>query len=25
VRIDGKEGWIRSQEDLQAIGLPQAG
>ncbi|MBI4460173.1 MAG: hypothetical protein HY648_08970 [Acidobacteria bacterium] len=25
VRIDGKEGWIHTQEDLQAIGLPQAG
>jgi hypothetical protein len=25
VRIDGKEGWIHTQEDLQAIGLPQTG
>lgn len=25
VRIDGKEGWIHTQEDFQAIGLPQAG
>ena len=25
VRIDGKEGWIHTQEDLDAIGLPQAG
>jgi len=25
VRIDGKEGWIHSQDDFQAIGLPQAG
>lgn len=25
VRIDGKEGWIHTQEDLHAIGLPQAG
>jgi hypothetical protein len=25
VRIDGKEGWIHSQEDFQAVGLPQAG
>jgi hypothetical protein len=25
VRIDGKEGWIHSQEDFRAIGLPQAG
>ena len=25
VRIDGKEGWIHSQEDLLAVGLPQAG
>jgi len=25
VRIDGKEGWIHTQEDLAAIGLPQAG
>ena len=25
VRIDGVEGWIHTQEDLQAIGLPQAG
>ena len=25
VRIDGVEGWIQTQEDLQAIGLPQAG
>jgi len=25
VRIDGHEGWIHTQEDFQAIGLPQAG
>jgi hypothetical protein len=25
VRIDGKEGWIHTEEDLQAIGLPQSG
>ena len=25
VRIDGREGWIHSQEDLDAIGLAQAG
>jgi hypothetical protein len=25
VRIDGKEGWIHSDEDLQAIGLYRAG
>ena len=25
VRIDGREGWIHTQEDFQAIGLPQAG
>lgn len=25
VRIDGKEGWIHTQEDFVAIGLPQAG
>ena len=25
VRIDGKEGWIHTQEDFAAIGLPQAG
>ena len=25
VRIDGQEGWIHTQEDFQAIGLPQAG
>jgi hypothetical protein len=25
VRIDGKQGWIHTQEDFQAIGLPQAG
>lgn len=25
VRIDGKEGWIHTQEDFLAIGLPQAG
>jgi len=25
VRIDGREGWIHTQEDLAAIGLPQAG
>ena len=24
VRIDGKEGWIHTDEDLQAIGLYQA-
>ena len=25
LRIDGKEGWIHTQEDFLAIGLPQAG
>jgi hypothetical protein len=25
LRIDGKEGWIHTQEDFTAIGLPQAG
>jgi hypothetical protein len=25
VRIDGVEGWIHSQEDLEAVGLPQSG
>ena len=25
VRIDGHEGWIHSQEDFEAIGLPQTG
>ena len=25
VRIDGQEGWIHSQEDFDAVGLPQAG
>ena len=25
VRIDGQEGWIHSQEDFQAVGLPQSG
>ncbi|MBI2815940.1 MAG: hypothetical protein HYX72_03275 [Acidobacteria bacterium] len=25
IRIDGKEGWIHTQEDFSAIGLPQAG
>lgn len=25
IRIDGREGWIHTQEDLQAIGLPQSG
>jgi hypothetical protein len=25
VRIDGKEGWIHTQEDFNAIGLPQTG
>ena len=25
VRIDAKEGWIHTQEDFLAIGLPQAG
>ncbi len=25
VRIDGKEGWIHTQEDFYAIGFPQAG
>jgi hypothetical protein len=25
VRIDGQEGWIHTQEDFDAIGLPQAG
>jgi len=23
VRIDGKEGWIHSEEDFQALGLPE--
>jgi len=23
VRIDGKEGWIHSQEDFDALGMPQ--
>ncbi len=25
VRIDGKEGWIHTQEDFAAVGLPQSG
>ena len=25
VRIDGREGWIHTQEDFNAIGLPQSG
>ena len=25
IRIDGKEGWIHTQEDFSAVGLPQAG
>jgi hypothetical protein len=25
VRVDGKEGWVHSQEDFLAVGLPQAG
>lgn len=25
VRIDGKEGWIHTQEDFSAVGVPQAG
>jgi hypothetical protein len=25
IRIDGAEGWIHSQEDFEAVGLPQAG
>jgi SH3-like domain-containing protein len=25
VRIDGQEGWIHTQEDFSAIGLPQTG
>lgn len=25
VRIDGVEGWIHSEEDFEAVGLPQAG
>lgn len=25
VRVDGKEGWIHTQEDFLAIGLPLAG
>jgi hypothetical protein len=25
VRIDGREGWIHTQEDFTAVGLPQAG
>jgi hypothetical protein len=25
IRIDGQEGWIHSEEDLQAVGLRQAG
>jgi len=25
VRIDGQVGWVRSEEDLEALGLPQAG
>lgn len=25
IRVDGKEGWIHTDEDLQAIGLYQAG
>jgi hypothetical protein len=25
LRIDGREGWIHTQEDFLAIGLPQSG
>jgi hypothetical protein len=25
VRIDGQEGWVHSEEDFEALGLPQAG
>lgn len=25
IRVDGKEGWIHTQEDFEAIGLPQSG
>ncbi|HYL93630.1 MAG TPA: hypothetical protein VEW69_10810, partial [Alphaproteobacteria bacterium] len=25
IRVDGKEGWIHSQEDFAAVGLPEAG
>jgi hypothetical protein len=25
VRIDGREGWIHTQEDFGALGVPQAG
>lgn len=25
VRIDGQEGWIHTQEDFEALGVPQAG
>ena len=25
VRVDGKEGWIHTQEDFEAVGLPQSG
>jgi len=25
VRIDGREGWIHTDEDFEAIGLPAAG
>jgi hypothetical protein len=25
VRIDGLDGWIRGEEDFEAVGLPQAG
>jgi hypothetical protein len=25
IRIDGKEGWIHSQEDFNAVGLPLSG
>jgi len=25
VRIDGREGWLHTEEDFAAIGVPQAG
>ena len=25
IRVDGREGWIFSEEDLRAVGLPQIG
>jgi len=25
VRISGQEGWVHSEEDFQALGVPQAG